>query len=259
MGNCSKTLKKTNPDNFTPSKNKSNQTHQKSEPPPPYRKVDISDVLNPPPAPSILFWKGRIEVGVLAFTIGESGLSKTVTEEHARDLPLMNGIKEDIKTIIVLDTGSASCSDAIYSLSTRIKSLLENCKEHFDEEERGILPLMEAAELTQGQQEKLLEQSLDVMPSTHSHLLKFFMEGLQPQEAMLYLDLITRCTDKDRAGSIYRFLVEGNDYGNGFRMRSNVVNAKQLTENESYAIPSNLFPNFGALQGNGGGRQEICE
>ena len=86
--------------------------------------------------------------------------------------------------------------------------LQENCKEHFDEEERGILPLMEAAELTQGQRERLLEQSLDVMPSTHSHLLKFFMEGLQPQEAMLYLDLITRCTDKDRAGSIYRFLVE---------------------------------------------------
>ncbi|GKD47125.1 hypothetical protein Tco_1271770 [Tanacetum coccineum] len=69
---------------------------------------------------------------------------------------------------------------------------------------------MEAAELTQGQQERLLEQSLDVMPSTHSHLLKFFMEGLQPQEAMLYLDLITRCTNKDRAGSIYRFLVEDN-------------------------------------------------
>lgn len=67
---------------------------------------------------------------------------------------------------------------------------------------------MEAVELTQGQQERLIEQSLDVMPSTHSHLLKFFMEGLLPHEAMLYLDLITRCTDKDRSGSIYRFLVE---------------------------------------------------
>ncbi|PWA78380.1 hemerythrin-like protein [Artemisia annua] len=358
MGNCSKTLKKTNPDNFTPPKNKSKQTHQKPDPPPPYRKVDISDVLTPlrrllspatlpvvrlygsPSSPATsyihfailykpvtlmfipsetpdfgfetpviqynadvisgssvtilryldrkfpkplllsnwdcekmpmvvtatvlhhksLTWhlermvtwsedlatrggksrgdpvmgSGRMEVKKyaksysmllelllehaqmeerLVFPVLERedrGLSKTVTEEHARDLPLMNGIKEDIKTIIVLDTGSASCSDAIYSLSTRIKSLLENCKEHFDEEERGILPLMEAAELTQGQQEKLLEQSLDVMPSTHSHLLKFFMEGLQPQEAMLYLDLITRCTDKDRAGSIYRFLVEDN-------------------------------------------------
>ncbi|KAI3799611.1 hypothetical protein L1987_34910 [Smallanthus sonchifolius] len=138
----------------------------------------------------------------------DRGLTKSVNEEHARDLPLMNGIKEDIKTIIVLDSGSSSCQDALFSLSTRIKSLQEKCKQHFEEEERGILPLMEAAELTQGQQERLLEQCLDVMPSTHSHLLKFFMEGLLPQEAMLYLDLITRCTDKDRAGSIYRFLVE---------------------------------------------------
>ncbi|KAJ0771283.1 putative hemerythrin [Helianthus annuus] len=138
----------------------------------------------------------------------DRGLSKSVTEEHARDLPLMNGIKEDIKTIIVLDSGSSSCQDMLFSLSTRIKSLQENCKQHFEEEERGILPLMEAVELTQGQQERLLEQSLDVMPSTHSHLLKFFMEGLLPHEAMHYLDLITRCTDKDRAGSIYRFLVE---------------------------------------------------
>ncbi|XP_076898424.1 uncharacterized protein LOC143551955 [Bidens hawaiensis] len=138
----------------------------------------------------------------------DRGLSKSVNEEHARDLPLMNGIKEYIKTIIVLDSGSSSCRDALYTLSARLKSLKENCKQHFAEEERGILPLMEAAELTRGQQEKLLEQCLDVMPSTHSHLLKFFMEGLLPQEAMLYLDLITRCTDKDRAGSIYRFLVE---------------------------------------------------
>ncbi|XP_071734655.1 uncharacterized protein [Rutidosis leptorrhynchoides] len=138
----------------------------------------------------------------------DRGLSKTVNEEHARDLPLMNGIKEDIKTIIVLDSGSTSSQDALYSLSTRITLLLDNCKQHFEEEERGILPLMEAAELTQGQQEKLLEQSLDVMPSTHTHLLKFFMEGLLPQEAMLYLDLITKCTDKDRADSIYSYLVE---------------------------------------------------
>ncbi|KAD5961880.1 hypothetical protein E3N88_13353 [Mikania micrantha] len=138
----------------------------------------------------------------------DRGLSKSVNEEHARDLPLMNGIKEDIKTIIVLDSGSSSCQDALFSLSTRLKSLQENCKQHFEEEERGILPLMEAAELTQGQQERLLEQCLDVMPSTHSHLLRFFMEGLLPQEAMLYLDFITRCTHKDRAASIYRFLVE---------------------------------------------------
>lgn len=138
----------------------------------------------------------------------DRGLSKSVNEEHARDLPLMNGIKEDIKTIIVLDSGSSSCQDALFSLTTRLKSLQENCKEHFEEEEKGILPLLEGAELSQGQQDKLLDQSLDVMPSTHSHLLRFFMEGLLPHEAILYLDLITRCIHKDRSASIYRFLVE---------------------------------------------------
>ncbi|XP_076890976.1 uncharacterized protein LOC143542225 [Bidens hawaiensis] len=119
----------------------------------------------------------------------DRGLTKSVNEEHARDLPLMNGIKEDIKTIIVLDSGSSSSQDALFTLSTRIKLLQEKCKQHFEEEEREVLPLMEAVELTQGQQERLIEQSLDVMPSTHSHLLKFFMEGLLPHEAMLYLDL----------------------------------------------------------------------
>ncbi|XP_076957326.1 uncharacterized protein LOC143632786 [Bidens hawaiensis] len=138
----------------------------------------------------------------------DRGLTKSVNEEHARDLPLMNGIKEDVKTIIVLDSGSSSSQDALFTLFTRIKLLQEKCKQHFVEEEREVLPLMEAVELTQGQQERLIEQSLDVMPSTHSHLLKFFMEGLLPHEAMLYLDLITRCTDKDRPGSIYRFLVD---------------------------------------------------
>lgn len=53
----------------------------------------------------------------------DAGLTKSVNEEHARDLPLMNGIKEDIKTIIVLDSGSSSCADALFSLAARLKSL----------------------------------------------------------------------------------------------------------------------------------------
>ncbi|PWA96150.1 hemerythrin-like protein [Artemisia annua] len=66
----------------------------------------------------------------------------------------------------------------------RLKELASSgkCEEHFDEEKRGILPLTEATGSRQVQQEKLLEQSLDVMPGTHSHLLKFFMECLQHQE-----------------------------------------------------------------------------
>lgn len=44
-------------------------------------------------------------------------------EEHARDLPIMNGIKEDIKSIGVLDSGSPAYQEALLSLSTRLSSL----------------------------------------------------------------------------------------------------------------------------------------
>lgn len=52
-----------------------------------------------------------------------AGLAKAAKEEHARDLPLMNGIKEVIKSVGVLDSGSPDYTEALYSLSTRLKSL----------------------------------------------------------------------------------------------------------------------------------------
>lgn len=53
----------------------------------------------------------------------DAGLCKVANEEHARDLPIMNGIKEDIKSIGVLDSGSPACQEALLSLSTRLSSL----------------------------------------------------------------------------------------------------------------------------------------
>lgn len=85
----------------------------------------------------------------------------------------------------------------------------EHCKEHFEEEERDLLPLMEAAaDMRKEQQERVLEQCLDVMEGTHSHLFRFFIDGLLPQDAMQYLDLITRCSDKERVASMLRMIVE---------------------------------------------------
>ena len=52
-----------------------------------------------------------------------AGLCKAANQEHARDLPIMNGIKEDIKSIGVLDSGSPVYQEALFSLSTRLKSL----------------------------------------------------------------------------------------------------------------------------------------
>lgn len=52
-----------------------------------------------------------------------TGLCKAANEEHARDLPIMNGIKEDIKAIGVLDCGSPAYQEALRNLSVRLKSL----------------------------------------------------------------------------------------------------------------------------------------
>jgi len=48
-------------------------------------------------------------------------MCKSANEEHGRELPMMNGIKEDIKSIGVLDSGI--CSEALFSLASRFKSL----------------------------------------------------------------------------------------------------------------------------------------
>ncbi|XP_050211075.1 uncharacterized protein LOC126661297 [Mercurialis annua] len=140
--------------------------------------------------------------------MADRGLCKVANEEHGRDLPLMNGIKEYIKSIAVLDTAHPHFRDALSSLSSRLKSLLKHCKEHFEEEERDVLPLMEAVELTKEEGVRVLEQCFDVMQGSHSHLLNFLMEGLLPCEAMLYLDLILRCKHEERAGSMLRSLIE---------------------------------------------------
>lgn len=50
------------------------------------------------------------------------GLSKVAKEEHARDLPIMNGIKEIIKSVEVLDSGSPNYREALNNLSSRLKS-----------------------------------------------------------------------------------------------------------------------------------------
>ncbi|WCJ19097.1 hypothetical protein M5689_001403 [Euphorbia peplus] len=140
--------------------------------------------------------------------MADRGICKDANENHARDLPIMNGIKEDIKTIGVLDSGSPDYQDALHTLSIRLKSLLEHYKEHFEEEERHVLPFMEAVDLSKEQQEKILEQCFDVMQSTHSHLFNFLIEGLLPWEAMHYLDLILDCKDEQGAGLMLRRITE---------------------------------------------------
>ncbi|KAE9621146.1 hypothetical protein Lal_00019672 [Lupinus albus] len=142
------------------------------------------------------------------FDRADRGLTKAAKEEHARDLPLMNGIKEIIKSVEVLDSGSPNYRETLQNLSRRFKSLQEQCKQHFMTEEVDLLSLMEAVELSEDQDNSALEQCFDVMQGTHSLLLKFFLEGLQSNDAMKYLDLISKCRDRERMESMLRMIVE---------------------------------------------------
>ncbi|XP_051143844.1 uncharacterized protein LOC127260185 [Andrographis paniculata] len=139
----------------------------------------------------------------------DRGVCKTANEEHARHLPIMNGIKEEIKTIGVMNPGSPEYQEAFANLSSRLKRLKDNCRQHFEEEERDLLPLLEATELNKPQQERVLQQSLDAMRETHSNLFRFFMEGLSPHDAMQYLDLIKRYCDNARASLMLHMIVGG--------------------------------------------------
>ncbi|TKY53496.1 hemerythrin/HHE cation-binding motif [Spatholobus suberectus] len=131
------------------------------------------------------------------FDSADRGLSKAAKEEHARDLPIMNGIKEIIKSVEVLDSRSTNYRETLYNLSTRLKSLQGLCKQHFMEEDSELLPTMEAVELSKEQDESALEQCFAVMQGTHGRLLKFLLEGLPPHDAMKYLDLISMCRDRE--------------------------------------------------------------
>ncbi|BBN70238.1 hypothetical protein Prudu_1449S000200 [Prunus dulcis] len=95
------------------------------------------------------------------FNFADPMIYKAANEEHARDLPIMNGIKEDIKSIEVIDNGSPAYQEALSNFSKRLKSLQERYRQHFLEEERELLPYMEAAELNKEQQQRLLDQCVD--------------------------------------------------------------------------------------------------
>ncbi|XP_047321854.1 uncharacterized protein LOC124925796 [Impatiens glandulifera] len=141
----------------------------------------------------------------------DRGLSKVANEEHAMHLPIMNGIKEDIKSIGVMDSGSPVFVEALVNLPSRLKKLQTICNAHFEEEERELFPLMEATELSRQQQERAVEESLKTMRGTHSNLFTFFMEGLSPRDAMHYLQLVHQIADKGWVATMFRSLVEPNE------------------------------------------------
>ncbi|OAY76979.1 hypothetical protein ACMD2_18167 [Ananas comosus] len=141
------------------------------------------------------------------------GVCKAANAEHARDLPMINGIKEDIKSLLVMEAGTPSYQEALVNLSLRLKTLLEHCKEHFKEEERELIPLFDAANRMLREEgntsSRWAEEVMRAMEATHSQrLFPFFMAGLLPQEAVQYLDIVCRCiADKHHVVSMLRSLV----------------------------------------------------
>eukprot|EP01018_Ginkgo_biloba_P013042 Gb_21487 [translate_table: standard] len=128
----------------------------------------------------------------------DRGITKIANEEHARDLPVMNGIREDIKSVTVLEAGSPDRSEALLRVSVRLRTLQAHCMEHFQEEEQGLLPLLEAADLGSKQQEALLGSCFGVMELSHSQLFAYMLSGLRPHEIQQYLEIAQRCQEQDK-------------------------------------------------------------
>ncbi|KAG9459060.1 hypothetical protein H6P81_003568 [Aristolochia fimbriata] len=144
----------------------------------------------------------------------DRGICTSANEEHARDFPIMNGIREDIKSIVALDSGSSSYYEAMTKLAAKLRTLQEHYREHFEEEEGELLPLLETAGMSREQQERALGQCMEaVMEVSHSRLFHFLISALLPAEAMQYLDLVCRCCSRGRAGTMIRSLMEESGQG----------------------------------------------
>lgn len=136
----------------------------------------------------------------------DRGLTKSANQSHARDLPLMNGIKEDLKGVLALEQGSPCRSEALNAVSTRLRGLQAFSIEHFREEEIELLPLLNAAGVGIRQQAVLLENCLDIMDSMHSQLFPFLLSGLQPHQIHQYLETLQKCLENSKTESLMKMI-----------------------------------------------------
>ncbi|KAK8921727.1 hypothetical protein KSP39_PZI020884 [Platanthera zijinensis] len=130
-------------------------------------------------------------------------ICRAANEQHGRDLPIMNGIKEDIKSLMAMEVGGLLYRETLPNLSLRFTTLQEHCKQHFQEEERELLPLLESAESFRREegeepwpQDRWVQQVVALMEATHSRHFPFFMAALLPCEALRYIALIAGDDDR---------------------------------------------------------------
>lgn len=70
--------------------------------------------------------------------------------------------------------------------------------EHFQEEEKEQLPLLQLAGYGTKKQEPLVGQAMSVMETSHSSLLPYLLEGLRPHEVQQYLGIMIWSSDKEK-------------------------------------------------------------
>lgn len=117
----------------------------------------------------------------------DRGLTRSANQSHARDLPVMNGIKEDLKAVLALDQGSPGRREALHAVAMRLRALQAHTLEHFREEETELLPLLKAAGVGSKQQASLVGKCVNIMESLHSQLFPCLLSGLQPHQIHQYL------------------------------------------------------------------------
>ncbi|XP_002980645.2 uncharacterized protein LOC9656266 [Selaginella moellendorffii] len=133
----------------------------------------------------------------------ERGVTKFANEDHARDFPMMNGVREDIKTVMVLEQGSFSHIEALSALADKLRTLKGSTVKHFLDEERELLPSLEVAGVDARKQELLMADGLSLMGASHSHLLPYLLSALLPHEIHQYMVLLQR-SFREQQGKVER-------------------------------------------------------
>lgn len=136
----------------------------------------------------------------------DRGLTKSANQSHARDLPVMNGIKEDFKSVVALEQGSLGRKEALLTVATRLRDLKSHTVEHFQEEETELLPLLNAAGVGSKQQEALVCQCVEIMESMHARMLSFMLSGLHPHQIHQYLSLLQKSLEESNKVLLTRMM-----------------------------------------------------
>lgn len=129
-------------------------------------------------------------------------------------------------------------------------------KEHFQEEEKEQLPLLQAAGYGMRRQQPMVAQAFMVMESMHSRLLPYLLEGLKPHEVHQYLGLMTSFTNENEKNAMVPRIahaLQNDEYENVRKVAVDRVptlggpqftrashNRPSMDQADSYAPRSNL-------------------